>query len=100
MKKIIITSLIIAASLTGFSQKIGLKFTKQNVTVVPATIINTDTIAVNSIIDNGSSVILIITVGSRGQDLLLWSGADYTENANWSNETILAALKKAFNIQK
>ena len=98
MKKTILTIAIAIFALSAFSQKIGLKFPKQTITVVPAQTVTTDTIAVRSIVDDGVSVIVILEVGRKNMDMTLWSGKEYITNMNWTNESILAALKNKFNI--
>ena len=102
MKKIIITSLIIAASLTGFSQKIGIKVTPaQDFTIVPAHTNDADSIAVNNINDSGTTLSVTLQFYKQGtakeqMPLLLFDKSNYIED--WTNAIVIARIKVLMNI--
>lgn len=99
MKKFILASIIIIISSNVYSQKIGIKFKKQDITIEAPIIVNIDTIGVRSIIDDGSSVVVILSINTRVHDLTLWVGQDYIKHQNWSNDDILDRIKQLLNIK-
>lgn len=107
MKKSILIFAITLISTCVFSQKIGIKLSsKQNVEAVPvqqAITVLTDTIGVESIVDNGSSVVVRLEIGKglteRPRTLVLWDGQAYKDNQNWTNVTVIARIKVLLNLK-
>lgn len=101
MKKTLIIASILLLSAKCFSQKLGIKLDSvENVTTVPAVVVQTDTISINQIIDNGSSVVvsLFVSQSQPAMYLTLWSGAAYIANENWTNQMIIAQIKFLLNV--
>lgn len=100
MKKITLTLSMLALLTISKAQTIQIKLDSvQSVQLVAAVTCRTDTITVISIIDNGSSVTVNLYTGEGYiQNLILWSGASYISNENWSNSMIIARIEQLLNI--
>jgi hypothetical protein len=104
MKKSIITLSLIVISICGFSQKIGIKLAStQTLVATPAVTAPTDSVAVQNIIDNGSSVQVDLRYyksGSSpcGRALILWEGQAYKDNESWTNTMVIDRIKVLLGI--
>lgn len=79
-----------------------------NGTTVPAKTATADSIYVLEIINTGSIVYsnMILFIGNTPTQapfntigLILWEGVDYSNNTNYTNETVKARIKTLLNIQ-
>lgn len=104
--KQLLTIILFAISSFAFAQPVGIKMNPaQTFTVVPLKTAVFDSIFA-SVTDNGVSVYVDLDFfkpSSKdifyGKRLVLWSGAEYTKNQNWTNATVLARIKELLNIQ-
>lgn len=100
MKKILFV-LIFATSICS-AQTLSIKLaTPKVITIVPAVTITTDSIIVNQITDNGTSVTALVHfyvsgggIGSdRTKELILWEGAEYVTNKDYTKTQLKARIK-------
>lgn len=100
MKKILFLLLFVSSICSA--QILGVKLnTPKVITIVPAVIITADSIIVNQITDNGTSVIALVHfyvagggMGSeRTKELILWEGAEYITNKDYTKTQLKARIK-------
>lgn len=104
MKKLITSVLILISSYCS-SQVIGIKFNNPKIfTIRPAITILSDSLTINEIIDDGTSVAVNISffieatpIDRKPLYLKLWEGAEYTTNKDWNKTQLKQRIKDILN---
>jgi len=78
-------------------RKINLNKSKSIIVVKPVSV-DADVITIGSIVDDGSSVHANVIISEHCMNLMLWSGMDYINIGQWTDEQAENKIKELLNV--